>query len=82
MLSPTNAPTAAQAMTAISGWWWPAAATPPMITQVSLGKGMVIRIGLPGWAAKLGHDPDVDQLTRNAVDLLAGGKPKPRSLTR
>jgi hypothetical protein len=54
----------------------------PALTQVTLGKGFVIRIGLPGWVAKLGQDPDVDQLTRNAVDLLAGGKPKPRSLTR
>jgi hypothetical protein len=54
----------------------------PALTQAQLGKGTVIRIGLPGWAQKLGHDPDVDQLTRNAVDLLAGGKPKPRSLQR
>jgi hypothetical protein len=54
----------------------------PALTQVSLGKGTAIRIGLPGWAGKLGQDPDVDQLTRNAIDLLAGGKPKPRSLTR
>jgi hypothetical protein len=54
----------------------------PALTQVTLGKGTVIRIGLPGWAQRLGQDPDVDQITRNAVDLLAGGKPKPRSLTR
>lgn len=54
----------------------------PALTQAVLGKGTVIRIGLPGWAQKLGQDPDVDQITRNAVDLLAGGKPKPRSLTR
>jgi hypothetical protein len=54
----------------------------PAFTQVRLGKGTVIRIGLPGWAQKLGQDPDVDQLTRNAIDLIAGGKPKPRSLTR
>jgi hypothetical protein len=54
----------------------------PALTQAQLGKGWVIRIGLPGWTQRLGKDPDVDQLTRNAVDLLAGGKPKPRSLTR
>jgi hypothetical protein len=54
----------------------------PALTQARLGKGMVIRIGLPGWTQKLGQDTDVDQLTRNAVDLLAGGRPKPRSLTR
>jgi hypothetical protein len=54
----------------------------PALTQVQLGKGWEIRIGLPGWTQKLGQDPDVDQLTRNAVDLLTGGKPKPRSLTR
>jgi hypothetical protein len=54
----------------------------PALTESQLGKGQVIRIGLPGWAQKLGHDPDVDQLTRNAIDLLAGLKPKPRSLRR
>jgi hypothetical protein len=52
----------------------------PALTQTQLGKGMVIRIGLPGWAQRLGADADVSQLTRNAVDLLAGGKPKPRDL--
>jgi flagellar hook assembly protein FlgD len=51
----------------------------PAITQVTLGKGLVIRIGLPGWSKHLG-DPDVAQLTRNAIALLAHAKPKPTDL--
>ena len=41
--------------------------------------GLVIRIGLPGWAKHLG-DADVKQLTRNAFALLAHAKPKPTDL--
>jgi hypothetical protein len=52
----------------------------PALTASRLGKGLVIRIGLPGWALRLREDPDVAQLTRNAVDLVAGSKPKPRAL--
>jgi hypothetical protein len=52
----------------------------PAITASELGKGVVIRIGLPGWSLRLGADPDVAQLTRNAWDVLAGNKPKPRAL--
>jgi FlgD Ig-like domain len=51
----------------------------PAITEVQLGKGTVIRIGLPGWAKRLG-DTDVAQLTRNAFAVLAGAKPKPGDL--
>jgi flagellar hook assembly protein FlgD len=52
----------------------------PALTEVQLGKGIVIRIGLPGWTQRLAKDPAVAQLTRNAFDLLVGGTPKPRSL--
>jgi hypothetical protein len=45
------------------------------ITVTQLGKGMVIRIGLPEWYAKLG-DPNVGQVTRNVIDLLRGVTPK------
>jgi hypothetical protein len=54
----------------------------PAITEAQLGKGTVVRIGLPGWAQHLGKDPDVDQLTSNAMAILAGVKPKPGSLRR
>jgi hypothetical protein len=52
----------------------------PALTQTQLGKGMVFRIGIPGWTQRLGTDTDVAQLTRNAFDLIAGLKPKPRAL--
>ena len=47
------------------------------LTAVTLGKGLVIRVGLPEWPAKLG-EPEVSQITRNIVDLLRGSKPKIR----
>jgi hypothetical protein len=50
----------------------------PALTEVQLGKGLVIRIGLAGWAQRVGTDPEVAQLTRNAFDVLAGTKPRPR----
>jgi flagellar hook assembly protein FlgD len=52
----------------------------PALTQARLGKGTVIRVGVPGWAGRLGEDPDVDQLTRNVLDILRGTAPKPRGL--
>jgi hypothetical protein len=52
----------------------------PAITQTRLGKGTVIRIGLPGWSQRLVGDADVRQLTRNAVDVLIGAEPKPQRL--
>ena len=42
------------------------------------GEGLVIRVGLPGWAQRL-DDPEVAQLTRNVFDLLRGAEPKIRS---
>ena len=48
------------------------------LTATRLGEGLVIRVGLPQWTARL-RDPEVAQLTRNIVDLLAGAKPKIRS---
>jgi hypothetical protein len=52
----------------------------PALTQSRLGEGTVIRIGLPGWAARLAGDPEVAQIMRNAIDVLRGEKPKPRGL--
>jgi hypothetical protein len=46
--------------------------------QVGSKQGLVIRVGLPEWYAKLG-DPQVAQATRNIFDLLRGVAPKIRS---
>ena len=51
----------------------------PIISQSRLGKGFVIRVGLPEWAARIGEDPQVSQITRNILDLLRGIEPKPRN---
>lgn len=53
----------------------------PALTESSLGKGTVIRIGLPGWAARTTSDADVTQLMRNAIDVLVGAKPGAHDLT-
>jgi hypothetical protein len=53
----------------------------PAITQSTLGKGTVIRIGLPGWAARTTTDTDVAQITRNAIDVLLGATPRAHDLT-
>jgi hypothetical protein len=53
----------------------------PALTQSTLGKGTVIRIGLPGWAARTTTDTDVAQLTWNAIDVLLGATPSPHDLT-
>ena len=50
----------------------------PALSAVELGKGTVIRVGLPEWPQKLG-EADVAQVTRNIVDILRGVKPKIRS---
>jgi hypothetical protein len=52
----------------------------PALTQSTLGKGTVIRVGLPGWAARTTTDGDVAQLTWNAIDVLLGAKPGPHDL--
>lgn len=50
----------------------------PALTAVKLGKGTVIRVGLPEWSQKLG-DPNVAQVTHNIVDILRGVQPRIRS---
>ena len=50
----------------------------PALTAVQLGKGVVIRVGLPQWAQRL-SDPNVAQVTRNIVDLLRKVQPRIRS---
>lgn len=50
----------------------------PALSAVQLGKGTVIRVGLPEWPAKL-EDPNVAQVTRNIYDILRGVQPRIRS---
>jgi flagellar hook assembly protein FlgD len=49
----------------------------PALTSTRVGKGFVIRVGLPQWSQRLG-DPQVAQLTGNIADLLRNNRPKPR----
>jgi FlgD Ig-like domain len=52
----------------------------PAVSLSSVGRGTVIRIGLPQWGAQLraGSVP-VQQLTRNIADILRGAEPEIRS---
>ena len=50
----------------------------PALTATRFGKGVVIRVGLPGWSARLPDDRQVGQLTRNIVDVLRDVQPKQR----
>ena len=56
---------------------------PPSVPAVSLsrvGRGTVVRIGLPEWGERLAaREPQVQQLTRNVADLLRGLRPRIRS---
>jgi hypothetical protein len=48
------------------------------LSAVRLGKGTVIRVGLPEWPGRL-DDPNVAQVTRNIYDILRGVQPRLRS---
>jgi len=50
----------------------------PALTAVGLGKGVVIRVGLPEWPQRL-DVPEVAQVTHNIVDILRGVEPRIRS---
>jgi hypothetical protein len=65
-----------EAEAAVSGT--PARELRPALTAVRLGKGEVIRVGLPEWSQRLGV-PQVAQVTRNIVDILRGVEPRIRS---
>jgi hypothetical protein len=45
---------------------------------VQLGKGTVIRVGLPEWPRRL-DVAEVAQVTHNIVDILRGVEPRIRS---
>jgi hypothetical protein len=50
--------------------------THPALTLATLGRGRVIRVGLPEWGVRLQTDPQVRQLTRNVADILRGLRPE------
>jgi hypothetical protein len=56
----------------------PARELRPALSAVQLGKGVVIRVGLPEWPQRL-DVPEVAQVTRNIVDILRGVTPRIRS---
>ena len=49
------------------------------LSAVRLGKGTVIRVGLPEWADRVGTSSEVAQVTHNIVDILRGVRPRIRS---
>jgi hypothetical protein len=52
----------------------------PALSAAEQGKGLVIRVGLPGWGARLRDgDPAVAQLTANIFDVLRHLEPRPRT---
>jgi hypothetical protein len=52
----------------------------PALALTEVGKGILIRVGLPQWGARLtGGAIPVEQVTRNIADILRGAKPKIRS---
>ena len=50
----------------------------PALAATQLGKGVVIRVGLPEWTSRL-SDSNVSQVTRNIIDILRGVQPRIRS---
>jgi hypothetical protein len=50
----------------------------PALSATQLGKGVVIRVGLPEWSSKL-DDRNVAQVTHNIVDILRKVEPRIRS---
>ncbi len=52
----------------------------PALSAATVGKGLVVRVGLPGWGEHLvRREGPVTQLTANIIDLLRGVRPKPRT---
>ena len=54
----------------------------PVIAATRIGKGLVIRVGLPEWSERVVSDPEVEQINRNLVDVLRGVRPRLRSSRR
>jgi hypothetical protein len=54
----------------------------PALTATRLGKGLVVRVGLPDWLTRTRSDPEVAQITRNIIDILRRVQPRIRSSER
>ena len=54
----------------------------PMLAATRIGRGLVIRVGLPEWSQRVIADPEVEQVNRNIFDLLRGVRPRLRSSRR
>ena len=54
----------------------------PVLAATRVGRGLVIRVGLPEWSQRVMADEEVGQLNRNIVDLLRGVRPRLRSSRR
>jgi len=54
----------------------------PALTGSRLGRGVVVRVGVPDWAQRLGEDAGIQQVTRNVADILRRVRPRPRSSLR
>lgn len=54
----------------------------PAFTATRLGKGLVVRVGLPEWLDHARSDAEVAQITRNIVDILRRVRPRLRSFER
>jgi N,N-dimethylformamidase beta subunit-like, C-terminal len=53
----------------------------PAVVATQVGKGVMIRVGLPEWSGRL-QDRQVAQVTHNVADILRKLKPKIRSVPR
>jgi hypothetical protein len=51
----------------------------PALAGAQLGRGVVVRVGLPEWSARLREHPGVQQITRNIADILRRVRPRTRS---
>jgi flagellar hook assembly protein FlgD len=78
LLAAVGEPLSAQEEAAATQSGKPARAVHPALSEVQLGKGMVIRVGLPEWPQRL-HEGGVAQVTRNIFDILRHVAPRIRS---
>ncbi|MDP9377383.1 MAG: hypothetical protein M3P40_07445 [Actinomycetota bacterium] len=50
----------------------------PIVSATRIGRGVVIRVGLPEWGNRLTDDEEVRQIQRNIVDILRRVEPRVR----
>jgi hypothetical protein len=78
LLAAVGQPLSAQEESEAASSGKPAREVRPALAMVRVGKGTLIRVGLPEWPQRLG-DGAVAQVTRNIVDILRGARPHIRS---